>query len=153
MEFAFWDSSSIVPVCVRQRASPRAKELTINYGMVVSWFAPVEIRGSFARLIRMNQITPNDQVQALVFLDDLADVDDANAASLQLRRTRRGLRILLWLIVSSRLLLTVSGRLLAIGLWTLAVLLLLRPGGGTQPEHGSQTRHLRRSCVRSKHML
>src|ERR1700724_2536321 len=71
MEFAFWDSSSIVPVCVRQRASPRAKELTINYGMVVSWFAPVEIRGSFARLIRMNQITPNDQVQALVFLDDL----------------------------------------------------------------------------------
>lgn len=71
MEFAFWDSSSIVPVCVHQRASTRAKELTIHYGMIVSWFAPVEIRGSFARLLRTNEITPNDQVQAVVLLNHL----------------------------------------------------------------------------------
>src|SRR3954453_21285983 len=71
MEPAFWDSSSIVPACVRQRASIRAKELTIRYRMVVSWFAPVEIRGAIARLLRMSDINPNDQVQALVLLDDL----------------------------------------------------------------------------------
>jgi predicted nucleic acid-binding protein len=71
MELAFWDSSSVVPVCIQQPASISLKELTIDYGMVVSWFAAVEIRGSFARLLRMSQITPNDQVQALVFLDEL----------------------------------------------------------------------------------
>ena len=49
----------------------RARELTTTFSMVVSWFAPVEIRGGFARLLRMSQITPNEQVQALAFLDEL----------------------------------------------------------------------------------
>jgi len=39
------------------------------YRMVVSWLAPVEIRGAIARLLRMGLITPNQQVQGLVFLD------------------------------------------------------------------------------------
>lgn len=71
MEFAFWDSSSIVPVCVLQPASKRARVLTVQYDIVVSWIAPVEIRGGFTRLLRTKEITPNDQVQAVVLLDEL----------------------------------------------------------------------------------
>jgi predicted nucleic acid-binding protein len=71
MEPASWDSSSVVPTLVKQKASIRAKELTKTYRMVVSWFAPVEIRGSIARLLRNAEIAANEQVQALVLLGDL----------------------------------------------------------------------------------
>jgi predicted nucleic acid-binding protein len=71
MEAAFWDSSSVVPTLVKQKASIRARELTTTYRMVVSWFAPVEIRGSIARLLRTREITANEQVRALVLLEDL----------------------------------------------------------------------------------
>lgn len=71
METAFWDSSSIVPTLVRQKASINARELTKKYQMAVSWFAPVEIRGSIARLRRTAEITANEQVQALVLFRDL----------------------------------------------------------------------------------
>jgi predicted nucleic acid-binding protein len=71
MEAAFWDSSSVVPTLVKQKASIKAKELTKKYRIAVSWFAPVEVRGSIARLSRVAQITGNEQVQALVLLDEL----------------------------------------------------------------------------------
>jgi predicted nucleic acid-binding protein len=69
MDAGFWDSSSIVPLCVRQKATPFAQELGEKHRMVVAWFAPVEIRGGIARLVRTGQITANQQVQGLVFLD------------------------------------------------------------------------------------
>lgn len=69
METAFWDSSSIVPLCVRQKATPIAQALGEKHRFVVAWFAPVEIRGGIARLLRNGQIAPNQQVQALVLLD------------------------------------------------------------------------------------
>jgi uncharacterized protein len=71
MEPAFWDSSSVVPIVVHQKASLRAKQLTETFRIVVSWLAPVEVRGGITRLKRMGQITPNEQVQALVLLDQL----------------------------------------------------------------------------------
>jgi predicted nucleic acid-binding protein len=71
MEAAFWDSSSIVPVAVMQKASVRVKELTRTYRMVVSWFCPVEVRSGIARLVRMGEIESKQQAQALVLLDDL----------------------------------------------------------------------------------
>lgn len=70
MEPAFWDSSSVVPLCVRQPSTQVAKSLGERYQLVVSWFASVEVRGAIARLMRMGQITANQQVQGLVFLDD-----------------------------------------------------------------------------------
>src|SRR5215472_6845905 len=69
MHPAFWDSSSVVPLCVRQKATPIVQSLGEKHRMVVSWFAPVEIRGAIARLVRTSEITPNQQVQALVRLD------------------------------------------------------------------------------------
>lgn len=37
--------------------------------MVVSWFAPVEVRGAVARLVRMGLLTTGDQARGLALLD------------------------------------------------------------------------------------
>jgi predicted nucleic acid-binding protein len=71
MEPAFWDSSSLVPLCVEQTATPIAEAMSRKYGMFVWWAAPVEVRGAFARLLRMGQLTSNGHVQAQVVLDEL----------------------------------------------------------------------------------
>jgi hypothetical protein len=71
MEQAFWDSSSLVPLCLLQMATPRAEALDAKYPKVVWWGAPVEMQGAFARLARVGQLTPNGQVQAQVVLDRL----------------------------------------------------------------------------------
>jgi predicted nucleic acid-binding protein len=70
MESAFWDSSSLVPLCVRQVSTPIVQTLSRQCGlMVVWWTAPVEILGAFTRLIRMGQMSSNEHVQAQVRLD------------------------------------------------------------------------------------
>jgi predicted nucleic acid-binding protein len=71
MEQAFWDSSSITPLCVRQAATPEARSLDVQYPKAVWWSAPVEMQGAFARLVRTGQITANERVQAQVRLDQL----------------------------------------------------------------------------------
>ena len=71
MEPAFWDSSSLVPLCVQQQATLIAEAMSKKYGMLVWWAAPVEVRSAFARLIRMGQLTSGGQVQAQVVLEDL----------------------------------------------------------------------------------
>src|ERR1700759_5219069 len=68
MDSAFWDSSSLVPLCVRQKSTPLAQSLGERYRMAVAWFASVEIRGSIARMLRNGEITANQQVQSLVLL-------------------------------------------------------------------------------------
>jgi predicted nucleic acid-binding protein len=42
-----------------------------RYSIIVWWAAPVEIRGSFARLLRMGRLTSNQHVGAQVRLDRL----------------------------------------------------------------------------------
>jgi hypothetical protein len=71
MESAFWDSSSLVPLCVKQRATPDAEALNLRFNKVVWWAAPVEIRGAAARLLRAGQITPNEQVVAQARLKEM----------------------------------------------------------------------------------
>jgi predicted nucleic acid-binding protein len=71
MDLAFWDSSSLVPLCMRQKVTPIAQALAEKHRMVVAWFAPVEVRGAIARLLRTAEITPIQQVQALVRLEVL----------------------------------------------------------------------------------
>jgi predicted nucleic acid-binding protein len=71
MEAAFWDSSSLVPLCVQQEATPAAQALSQTYSMVVWWAAPVEIRGAVARLLRMGQISSNQHVGAQVRFAEL----------------------------------------------------------------------------------
>jgi predicted nucleic acid-binding protein len=71
MADAFWDSSALVPICVKEQASVSALALSAKYGMAVWWSAPVEMRSAFARLVRIGRLTPNGRVQAQITLEDL----------------------------------------------------------------------------------
>jgi predicted nucleic acid-binding protein len=70
---AFWDSSSVVPLCVQQQASPIVRRLARQYGVVVWWCTPVEARSAFARLVRKGEITPAERVLAEDSLEQLRD--------------------------------------------------------------------------------
>lgn len=74
MEYAFWDASALVPLCVTERATPVVEALSAQYYMAVWWSTPVEMRGAFARVVRMGQLTPYEHVQAQVVLDGLRSV-------------------------------------------------------------------------------
>lgn len=71
MEYAFWDSSSIVPLCVREPRTATARVQARKYGITVWWATPLEARNAFARSLRLGQITSKDQVQAILVLEDL----------------------------------------------------------------------------------
>lgn len=70
-EDAFWDSSSLVPLCTIQPSTPSVLTLSKQYSQIVWWAAPIEVHSAISRLARMGQITSNSQVQALVALDGL----------------------------------------------------------------------------------
>jgi len=74
LDEAFWDSSALVPLCVRQKSTPVVQALSAIYGAAVWWSAPVEIRGAFARLLRMRQLTLTEHVEAQVRLDRMRRV-------------------------------------------------------------------------------
>jgi predicted nucleic acid-binding protein len=71
MEPAFWDSSSLVPLCIQQPSTPVVEPLSKQYSISVWWAASVEIRSAFTRLVRMRQLTSNGQVQAQITLEAL----------------------------------------------------------------------------------
>jgi predicted nucleic acid-binding protein len=71
MEPAFWDSSALVPLCVTQPSTQVVRKLSGQYSIVVWWAAPVELRGAFARLLRMGQLTPAEQTQAQIVLEGM----------------------------------------------------------------------------------
>jgi predicted nucleic acid-binding protein len=66
---AYWDSSALVPLCLKQQATPVVQALRVKYRLAVWWSACVEVRGAIARLNRIGFLTPNEQVQAQVALD------------------------------------------------------------------------------------
>ncbi|MCA1590523.1 MAG: type II toxin-antitoxin system VapC family toxin [Acidobacteria bacterium] len=54
---AFWDTSALVPLCVFQHASPAAQREHRKYSAKTLWWGTqVEVRSSFARLIRHGDI-------------------------------------------------------------------------------------------------
>ena len=70
---AFWDSSALVPLCVRQGITPRAIALYKSYEAVVWWATPVEIASALARLVRMQQLDSGDWNKARKLAKSLAD--------------------------------------------------------------------------------
>src|ERR1039457_5383911 len=70
---AFWDSSALVPLCVRQGITPRAIALYKSYEAVVWWATPVEIASALARLVRMKQLDSGDWSKAHKLAERLAD--------------------------------------------------------------------------------
>jgi predicted nucleic acid-binding protein len=90
MDYAFWDASALVPLCVTQRATPVVEALSTQYRLAVWWSTPVEMLGAFARLVRMGQLTPNGQVQAQITLDrmrsDWLEIDPSESLREQAER-------------------------------------------------------------------
>jgi predicted nucleic acid-binding protein len=70
---AFWDTSALVPLCVRQGMTPRAIALYKFHDAVVWWATPVEIASALARLVRMKQLDPSDWTRARKLAKRLAD--------------------------------------------------------------------------------
>ena len=70
---AFWDTSALVPLCVRQDITPRAIALYKLHGAVAWWATPVEIASALARLVQMKQLDPSDWTRACKLAQRLAD--------------------------------------------------------------------------------
>ena len=69
MHPAFWDSSSLVPICIAQRPAAPIRNLISRYQVVVWWCTSVEIRSAFARLVRTGELTPTEHARAQTHLD------------------------------------------------------------------------------------
>jgi len=54
---AFWDSSALVVLCVKQAFTLQAEMFESKYDMVVWWLTPVEIMSALAQIRRAGQIT------------------------------------------------------------------------------------------------
>jgi predicted nucleic acid-binding protein len=54
---AFWDTSALVALCVRQQPSVAVRQLLEQHEIVVWWATPVEMRSAFERLLRMGQLS------------------------------------------------------------------------------------------------
>ena len=70
---AYWDSSALVPLCVRQSITSRAIALYGAHDVVVWWATPVEIASALARLVRMRQLDPGDYSRARELAQTLSD--------------------------------------------------------------------------------
>lgn len=60
MEPAFWDTSALVPLFLRVRASPRVHQLAHRYSPVVWWGTLVEAQSAFARELRTGSLTAKE---------------------------------------------------------------------------------------------
>lgn len=70
---AFWDTSALVPLCVHQGITPRARGLYRIHDLIVWWSTPVEIASALARLVRMKQLDASDYLKARKLAQTLAD--------------------------------------------------------------------------------
>ena len=70
---AFWDTSTLVPLCVRQGITLQTIALYKLHDTVVWWATPVEIASALARLVRMKQLNPSDWARARKLANRLAD--------------------------------------------------------------------------------
>jgi predicted nucleic acid-binding protein len=68
---AFWDTSALVPLCLQQPNSARARELAEQFGQVVWWAARVEVSSAISRLHRLGTLKARARQEAIVRLDCL----------------------------------------------------------------------------------
>lgn len=64
MTSAFWDTSALVPLCVRQQPTAAVRGLLEQYEIAVWWATSVEMRSAFERLLRMGQLTQAEHATA-----------------------------------------------------------------------------------------
>src|SRR5579859_7749547 len=68
---AFWDTSALVPLFVRQTNSSQVIELYREHDVIVWWATPVEIISALAGLLRVSQISAADFSKARKSANDL----------------------------------------------------------------------------------
>ncbi len=54
---AFWDSSALVPLCIREAGSRQAQLYLRKFDLVVWWGSLVEVHGAICRLHRAKEIS------------------------------------------------------------------------------------------------
>jgi predicted nucleic acid-binding protein len=77
LPFAFWDTSALIPLCVRQRQSSQANLLYSAYGIAVWWATPVEMISGLTRLERMMEIRHDHFLAGKQRAQELADIWDS----------------------------------------------------------------------------
>jgi uncharacterized protein len=65
-EAGFWDTSAIVPLCVREANTRLARQHLRSYTPVVWWASSVELHSAICRLNRTNEITQKEYQGALL---------------------------------------------------------------------------------------
>lgn len=70
---AFWDASALVPLCIRQKITPKVVALYNAYEAIIWWATPVEIASAIARLLRMKEISASECAKARKLAHSLAD--------------------------------------------------------------------------------
>ncbi len=74
MNSAFWDTSVLVPLCVRQKPSTAVRRLLKQYQIAVWWATSVEMRSAFKRLLRTGELTVVEHAAAGFRLEELRQV-------------------------------------------------------------------------------
>lgn len=70
---AFWDASALVPLCVKEAASRRARSYLRSFAPVVWWGSLVEIQSGICRLHREKELTDAEKLSAFARLRILSD--------------------------------------------------------------------------------
>ena len=69
----FWDASAIVPTCVHESDSTRARQLLRKHSRQVVWWGTIaEARSAFARATRNGLLDANDKQRAIRQLERLS---------------------------------------------------------------------------------
>lgn len=81
---AFWDASAVVPLCVHQDTSTRARQILRKHPDLAVWWATLaETRSAFARAVRNGRADASEHARALRRLAGLSkawrEVDPDNA--------------------------------------------------------------------------
>ncbi len=71
--FAFWDTSAIVPLCCFQAKSQELRQLRRKYEIVAWWASSIEAQSALNRLFKENVISQNAFAQAINRLETLKD--------------------------------------------------------------------------------
>ena len=76
----FWDSSAVIPLLVRQAASPRADQWLAQDSQTVLWaLTPVEITSALWRLVREEALSERDAQAAELRAQQLTDASEVVA--------------------------------------------------------------------------
>jgi hypothetical protein len=68
----FWDASAVVPLCIHQDASSRARQILRKHPQPIVWWATLaEVRSALARAVRVGRTDAKEHARALRHLQRL----------------------------------------------------------------------------------